>query len=368
MRTCGFLHVPKQQFPWFRNENSHVYVYYLYNICTYIYTCISYCSAYMESGFPLPKVTGEIPQFRTMASLYSTLAQPCSTPLRLKLASTKADAMVGGPSSIMPSIQDRLCHMWWFTCTSEVMNKIEWSNKNTASCIFMSIALPATFQVKQILPAKISLQMLPNASQLLSLFTSAACFTSSSTPAAELQVPTNGCPSRFVAFGSEPHLFDMLFMIPSNAPYRILIGWLFFSAFKLDLWCYMIAFPFPRCFTAQIFFLDPFFGEVRSSSNAAIVSMPPAEVLCAAARCNGVQSSDSIGWAARPHVDTCRILSVSIWVFLKTVVPQNGWFIMENPIKMDDFWGENPPFLEPPISCVVCAFFFEVFHALNAHH
>jgi len=37
----------------------------------------------------------------------------------------------------------------------------------------------------------------------------------------------------------------------------------------------------------------------------------------------------------------------AIWVFPKIGIPQNGWFTMENPIKMDDLGV--PLFSETPI-------------------
>ena len=53
---------------------------------------------------------------------------------------------------------------------------------------------------------------------------------------------------------------------------------------------------------------------------------------------DGSKGMGIAGYRSRVHLLTPINIIIDTWVFPNIGVPQNGWFIMENPIEMDD-WG-----------------------------
>ena len=65
----------------------------------------------------------------------------------------------------------------------------------------------------------------------------------------------------------------------------------------------------------------------------------------------GPSGNAAMGEADAKGEEMRRLKILAIWMFPKIGVPQNRWFIMEHPIKMDDLGV--PLFLEKPISVVL---------------
>ena len=64
-----------------------------------------------------------------------------------------------------------------------------------------------------------------------------------------------------------------------------------------------------------------------------------------------IQKTSVIGHLLeRIPLGSIKFSNAHTWVFPKIGVPQNGWFIMETPIKIHDFGGKHPYFWKHIVS------------------
>ena len=54
------------------------------------------------------------------------------------------------------------------------------------------------------------------------------------------------------------------------------------------------------------------------------------------------KAPQQLRWGTENHAQL-SMTSLKIWVFPKIGVPQNGWFIMKNPMNKWMIWGVNTP-------------------------